>query len=146
VSRLFAGTPWDRPSACDRCGRLESQCLSPPPVPDAKQIPPRQQTARLMTERRANTSEAGHPVSPPRSFNMPPWLGVWSNAPAALSAELKTAIGPKASASARWPKRTGRFTSELRRIAPQLRMHGLHITLGRTRSARFIALEPAGQS
>jgi hypothetical protein len=74
-----------------------------------------------------------------------PRFGVWTGTPSALYAELSTAIGPKAAASARWPKRTERFTSELRRIAPQLRMHGLQITLGRTRSARFIALEPTGQ-
>jgi translation initiation factor 1 len=53
VPRLFAGTPWDRPPACDRCGRLESECACPPPVPEVKRIPPEQQTARLMTERRA---------------------------------------------------------------------------------------------
>jgi len=53
VPRLFAGTPWDRPPTCDRCGRFETECSCPPPVPEAKQIPPHQQTARLMTERRA---------------------------------------------------------------------------------------------
>ena len=53
VPRLFAGTPWDRPLVCTRCGRLESECACPPPVPEVKQIPPEQQTARLMTERRA---------------------------------------------------------------------------------------------
>jgi translation initiation factor 1 len=53
VSRLFAGTPWDRPPTCDRCGQLESECSCPPPVAEAKQIPPHQQTARLLTERRA---------------------------------------------------------------------------------------------
>jgi hypothetical protein len=53
VPRLFAGTPWDRPATCERWGRLESQCSCPPPVPEAKRIPPQQQTARLMTERRA---------------------------------------------------------------------------------------------
>jgi translation initiation factor 1 len=53
VPRLFAGTPWDRPAACDRCGRLESECACPPPVPEVKRMPPEQQTARLMTERRA---------------------------------------------------------------------------------------------
>ena len=53
VSRLFAGTPWDRPPTCDCCGRLESQCSCPPAVPEAKRIPPDQQAARLMTERRA---------------------------------------------------------------------------------------------
>jgi translation initiation factor 1 len=53
VSRLFAGTIWDRPPTCARCGRLESECSCPPPVPDVKRIPPEQQLARLMTERRA---------------------------------------------------------------------------------------------
>jgi translation initiation factor 1 len=53
VPRLFAGTPWDRPPACDRCGRLESECACPPPVPAVKRVPPELQTARLMTERRA---------------------------------------------------------------------------------------------
>ena len=53
VSRLFAGTPWDRPPTCDRCGRLESECSCPPRIPEVKRIPPQQQTARLMTERRA---------------------------------------------------------------------------------------------
>jgi translation initiation factor 1 len=53
VPRLFAGTPWDCPPACDRCGRLESECACPPPVAEVKRVPPEQQTARLMTERRA---------------------------------------------------------------------------------------------
>ncbi len=52
MSRLFAGTPWDRPPTCDRCGRIESECSCPPPAPEVKRIPPEQQTARLMTERR----------------------------------------------------------------------------------------------
>jgi translation initiation factor 1 len=52
VTRLFAGTPWDRPPICDRCGRLESECSCPPPAPEVKRIPPEQQTARLITERR----------------------------------------------------------------------------------------------
>lgn len=53
MQRLFAGTPWDRSPTCARCGRLESECSCPPPVPEVKRIPPEQQTARLMTERRA---------------------------------------------------------------------------------------------
>jgi translation initiation factor 1 len=53
VTRLFAGTPWDRPPTCDRCGRLESECSCPLPVPEVRRIPPEQQTARLTTERRA---------------------------------------------------------------------------------------------
>jgi translation initiation factor 1 len=53
VTRLFAGTPWDRPPTCDRCGRLESECSCDPLIPEVKRIPPEEQTARLTTERRA---------------------------------------------------------------------------------------------
>lgn len=53
MTRLFAGTPWDRPPTCDRCGRLESECSCPPPVAESRRIPPDRQTARLTTERRA---------------------------------------------------------------------------------------------
>jgi translation initiation factor 1 len=53
VTRLFAGTPWDRPPTCDRCGRLESECSCDPLVPEVKRILPEEQTARLTTERRA---------------------------------------------------------------------------------------------
>jgi translation initiation factor 1 len=28
--RLFAGTPYDRPPKCDRCGALEANCTCPP--------------------------------------------------------------------------------------------------------------------
>ena len=48
--RLFAGTPFDRPPTCDRCGKLESDCdCLPLPAP---RIPPAQQTARLSIEKR----------------------------------------------------------------------------------------------
>jgi translation initiation factor 1 len=30
MSRLFAGTPYDRPPTCERCGKLESACTCPP--------------------------------------------------------------------------------------------------------------------
>jgi hypothetical protein len=70
-------------------------------------------------------------------------LGAWTGTPSDLLLELSNAIGPKAAASARWPKTSERFASELRRIAPQLRMHGLRIQFGRTRTARFVALEQA---
>ncbi len=38
MSRLFAGTPWDRPPSCDRCGKLESECDCKP-INDAAEIP-----------------------------------------------------------------------------------------------------------
>lgn len=48
--RLFAGTPFDIPPTCDRCGELEQDCQCPPlPTP---QIDPQKQTAKLLTEKR----------------------------------------------------------------------------------------------
>jgi translation initiation factor 1 len=48
--RLFAGTPFDRPPRCDRCGELETDCVCPPATP--QRIPPEKQTARLAVEKR----------------------------------------------------------------------------------------------
>jgi translation initiation factor 1 len=46
--RLFAGTEFDRPPKCDRCGKLESECKCPPePLPPSKQI------ARVRLEKRS---------------------------------------------------------------------------------------------
>jgi translation initiation factor 1 len=53
MGRLFAGTPWDRPPRCDRCGQLESECACPPPDDAAAApTPPGRQTARLRVEKR----------------------------------------------------------------------------------------------
>lgn len=53
MARLFAGTPWDRPPTCERCGELESGCTCPPPAVEPVRLPPESQTARLRLERRA---------------------------------------------------------------------------------------------
>jgi translation initiation factor 1 len=53
MQRLFAGTPWDRPPRCERCGQLESECACPPPALEPVRIPPEKQTARLRVEKRA---------------------------------------------------------------------------------------------
>jgi len=47
--RLFAGTPYDQPPKCDRCGALESDCTCPS---FAAFIPPGEQVARLTVEKR----------------------------------------------------------------------------------------------
>jgi translation initiation factor 1 len=52
LGRLFAGTPFDRPPTCDRCGRLEADCACPPAVAGPVRLPPEGQTARLKVERR----------------------------------------------------------------------------------------------
>ncbi len=71
-------------------------------------------------------------------------LGSWTGSPADLHARLTKAAGRQTAASARWPKIPEHFASELRRIAPQLRMQGLGLTFGRTCKGRFVALEPSG--
>jgi translation initiation factor 1 len=53
MTRLFAGTPLDRPPVCERCGKLESDCTCPPVPPQKKFVPPEKQTARLSVERRS---------------------------------------------------------------------------------------------
>ena len=52
MGRLFAGTPFDRPPTCDRCGRLESECDCPPSTVEPVRLPPETQTARLKMEKR----------------------------------------------------------------------------------------------
>jgi translation initiation factor 1 len=52
LGRLFAGTPWDRPPTCERCGKLESECDCPPPVVAPVRLAPESQTARLRLEKR----------------------------------------------------------------------------------------------
>ena len=52
MGRLFAGTPFDRPPTCDRCGKLESECACPPPVVEPVRLAPEAQTARLKLEKR----------------------------------------------------------------------------------------------
>jgi len=48
--RLFAGTQFDQPPKCDRCGALEADCKCPP-LPDAR-VPPSKEVARLVVEKR----------------------------------------------------------------------------------------------
>ncbi len=48
--RLFAGTPFDIPPQCERCGELVENCECPPERPP--RIPPEQQTATLAIEKR----------------------------------------------------------------------------------------------
>ncbi len=52
MGRLFAGTPFDRPPTCDRCGKLESECACAPLVVEPVRLAPETQTARLKLEKR----------------------------------------------------------------------------------------------
>jgi translation initiation factor 1 len=50
--RLFAGTQFDRPPVCERCGRLETDCDCLPVPAPKNLIPAGKQTARLSVEKR----------------------------------------------------------------------------------------------
>ena len=51
MGRLFAGTPWDRPPTCDRCGRPDAECTCPPVVEPVR-LAPETQTALLKLKKR----------------------------------------------------------------------------------------------
>lgn len=52
MTRLFSGTPFDRPPVCDRCGQLESACTCPPISKPKNLTPPEKQSVRLAIEKR----------------------------------------------------------------------------------------------
>lgn len=53
MSRLLAGTIFDRPPHCERCDLPEEDCRCPPPEPEAPAtVPPEKQTARVSVEKR----------------------------------------------------------------------------------------------
>lgn len=84
MGRLFAGTQWDRPPHCERCGALESECSCPPPDPaPPERIDPSKQTARIRVEKRPK----GKMVTTVRG------LDPQGNDLTALAGNLKSAIG-----------------------------------------------------
>jgi translation initiation factor 1 len=52
MTRLFAGTPYDRPPTCDRCGKQESDCKCPPILIPKTAASPDKKTVRLSVEKR----------------------------------------------------------------------------------------------
>jgi len=50
MTRLFAGTPFDRPPRCDRCDRLEEDCECPPETKPT--VPADRQSAKIFVEKR----------------------------------------------------------------------------------------------
>lgn len=81
MTRLFAGTPFDRPPRCERCGALQEECQCGPPPPP--RIPADQQTAKLVVEKR----KRGKLVTVVRG------LPAEGNDLPALLSQLKTACG-----------------------------------------------------
>ncbi len=52
MTRLFAGTPFDIPPRCDRCGDLEQDCKCPELPETPSYLPPEKQTAKVRVDRR----------------------------------------------------------------------------------------------
>lgn len=50
MTRLFAGTEFDIPPRCDRCGELEADCKCPPPPKEF--AAPETQTAKVRVDQR----------------------------------------------------------------------------------------------
>jgi hypothetical protein len=55
----------------------------------------------------------------------------WNGTPSALLAEFSEVVGKSVTPSPDWPKSPARLTRELRRIAPQLRTHGIVLKISR---------------
>jgi hypothetical protein len=68
----------------------------------------------------------------------------WSGTTMELYQRLSKIPGTKY--GRRWPKTVSMFGNELRRIAPQLRLHGLSISFERTRDARIVILRSEGET
>ena len=68
----------------------------------------------------------------------------WSGTPLELYRKITENAGK--ATGPRWPKTVHAFGNELRRIAPQLRLHGLSIAFGRTRDARIVTLTSEGKA
>ena len=61
--------------------------------------------------------------------------------PAKLHAALTEIAGKKVAALADWPKTAEKFGNELRRLAPQLRMHGMNVSFESRNEGRVITLK-----
>ncbi|MFI5461132.1 MAG: hypothetical protein ACHRXM_37470 [Isosphaerales bacterium] len=65
-------------------------------------------------------------------LELAPYKLVWIRTASDLLAELTTWAGIRVTVSPRWPKSPLALSRELRRIAPQMRMHGVSIMFLRT--------------
>jgi translation initiation factor 1 len=106
--RLFAGTPFDRPPTCDRCGLNEAECKCQP-LPPAF-IPPEKQTALLAVEKRRK----GKVVTLIRG------LPAASNDLPALLARLKSQCGAGGTLDGENLEIQGEHTDRLRRLLAEI--------------------------
>ena len=67
----------------------------------------------------------------------------WECGATELHEALTKKVGPKVAKSKAWPKTPRRFTNELRRLSPQLRMRGLFIIFKREQDRRLVEVVSA---
>jgi hypothetical protein len=67
-------------------------------------------------------------------------LDGWSGSPSELLHWLTQGVSRRTAAASRWPKSPSRLTNELRRISPQLRMHGISVAFDRNRERRLLTI------
>lgn len=56
MTRLFAGTPFDREPTCEVCGRVDAECVCPPP--EKEWADPGTQKVQIQVEKRARGKKA----------------------------------------------------------------------------------------
>jgi hypothetical protein len=73
-------------------------------------------------------------------LQLAPQTTKWVGTSTELLAALAEVAGKKVAASARWPKTPIQFSNELRRLAPQLALHGLSIRFSRNYEQRIVLI------
>ncbi len=64
----------------------------------------------------------------------------WTGSPTKFLEEITAGLEKKVAASAGWPKTVKMLGCEMRRLAPQLREHGVFVTFGKNRKSRLISI------
>ena len=67
-------------------------------------------------------------------------LDGWTGSPSELLSLLTRGVSRRTASASRWPKSPARLTNELRRISPQLQMHGISVTFERNRERRLLTI------
>jgi energy-coupling factor transporter ATP-binding protein EcfA2 len=64
----------------------------------------------------------------------------WTGSPTKFLEELTPGLAKKTTAAAGWPKTATALGIEMRRLAPQLREHGIFVRFGKTQQSRVISI------
>jgi translation initiation factor 1 len=125
MTRLFAGTPFDRPPICEQCGELVAACVCPPPEPE--RVPPERQSIKIAIEKR----KRGKVVTVLRG------LAADGTGVSELLSHLKSVCGAGGTAKDGVLEIQGEHAQRIREAIVRLgyRVQGLNVPLGLTRAA-----------